>query len=179
MGRRYLKIGFVLLLALVFAISSFWVEADELSLLIISSSAFEHNGMIPSKYTCDGSNVNPPFHFAEIPGGTRTLALIMDDPDAPMGTWDHWIVWNISLEYGRVDENTVPPGSVQGKNGWGRSEYGGPCPPSGTHRYFIKVFALDSLIPLEGGASKKDLEKAMGGHILSKGELIGIYRRSR
>ncbi len=150
-----------------------------MSVLKISSSAFEHMGKIPARYTCDGEDMNPPLRIENLPEGTRSIALIMDDPDAPMGTWDHWVIWNISPESLTIDENSLPLKAVEGKNSWGRIGYGGPCPPSGTHRYFFKVFALDSLLDLARGAGKKDLEEAMGSHILSKGELIGLYRRNR
>jgi len=144
--------------------------------LVVKSPAFENNGFIPSKYTCDGEDVNPPLRIEGIPEGTKTLALIVDDPDAPMGTWDHWIVWNIP-PVEEIKEDSVP--GVEGLNDFNKHSYGGPCPPSGTHRYFFKVYALDTELDLSPNARKEDLEKAMEGHILAKGELVGLYSRRR
>ncbi|MFQ6064543.1 MAG: YbhB/YbcL family Raf kinase inhibitor-like protein [Candidatus Bathyarchaeia archaeon] len=144
--------------------------------LIITSPAFEKNGFIPSKYTCDGEDVNPPLKIKGLPKGTQSLVLIVDDPDAPMGTWDHWIVWNIPpLE--KIEENSVP--GVEGLNDFNRHSYGGPCPPSGTHRYFFKVYALDTKLDLDADSRKKRLERAMEGHLLAKGEIVGLYSRQR
>ncbi len=144
--------------------------------LFVTSPAFENNQFIPAKYTCDGNNVNPPLTIEGIPEGTKTLALIVDDPDAPMGTWDHWVVWNIPPT-SKIEEDTVP--GTEGMNDFRRRSYGGPCPPSGTHRYFFKVYALDVKLDLSPASRKSDLEKAMQGHILAEGTLIGLYRRSR
>jgi Raf kinase inhibitor-like YbhB/YbcL family protein len=143
--------------------------------LSVNSSAFENNKFIPAKYTCDGDDVNPPLTIEGVPEGTKTLALIVDDPDAPMGTWDHWIVWNISATASKIAENTVP--GTEGMNDFRRRSYGGPCPPSGTHRYFFKVYALDVKLDLSPTSRKRDVEKAMQGHVLAKGELVGLYRR--
>ena len=142
--------------------------------LTVKSPAFENNKLIPSKYTCDGEDVNPPLIIEGIPEETRSLVLIIDDPDAPMGTWDHWIVWNISPT-NKIEENSVP--GVQGLNDFRKHSYGGPCPPSGTHRYFFKVYALDTKLDLNQNSRKKEVEKAMKDHILAKGELIGLYSR--
>ncbi len=141
----------------------------------IKSSAFEDNTMIPSKYTCDGENINPELIIENIPQGAKSLALIVDDPDAPMGTWDHWIVWNIPL-LNKIGENSVP--GIQGLNSWGRNDYGGPCPPSGTHRYFFKLYALDTDLDLDQNSTKSELEKAMSPHIIAKTQIIGLYKRS-
>lgn len=143
--------------------------------LTVKSSAFEHNGLIPRKYTCDGEDVNPPLTIEDIPEGTKSLALIIDDPDAPMGTWDHWIVWNIPPASNEIRENSVP--GVEGMNDFKKHSYGGPCPPGGTHRYFFKVYALNAKLIIGANSRKKDLEKATQGHILAKGELIGRYSR--
>jgi len=143
----------------------------------ITSSAFADNGSIPPEYTADGRNVNPPLTISGIPDGTLSLALIMDDPDAPRGTWDHWIVWNIPPATSEIAAGSVPPGAVQGANGWGRSDYGGPSPPSGTHRYFFKLYALDTILELEPGANKAAVERAMEGHIVSQTRLVGLYSR--
>jgi Raf kinase inhibitor-like YbhB/YbcL family protein len=143
--------------------------------LNVKSPVFEDNKSIPSKYSCDGDEVNPPLTIEGIPPATKTLALVVDDPDAPMGTFDHWIVWNIPPE-GKITENSVP--GTQGLNSGRQQGYIGMCPPSGTHRYFFKVYALDVNLDLKPNQTrKKDLEKAIQGHILVKGELIGLYRR--
>ena len=143
--------------------------------LSVESPAFENNKFIPAKYTCDGDDVNPPLVIKGIPEEAKTLVLIVDDPDAPMGTWNHWIVWNIQPR-GKIEENTVP--GIQGVNTARKVSYGGPCPPYGTHRYFFKVYALDTKLTLNQNSKKKDAEKAMETHILAKGELIGLYHRS-
>ena len=143
--------------------------------LIIKSPAFENNKLIPSKYSCDGEEISPPITVENIPPQTKTLALILDDPDAPRGTFDHWIVWNISPN-GKIAENSIP--GTQGLNSADQQAYIGMCPPSGTHRYFFKVYALDTKLELKANSTKKkDLEKAMQGHVLAKGELIGLYSR--
>ena len=143
--------------------------------LIVKSPAFENNQLIPVKYTCDGQDVNPPLMIEGVPPETKTLALIVDDPDAPRGTFDHWVVWNIPPS-GKIEEHSIP--GTEGLNSAGQRGYMGPCPPSGTHRYFFKVYALDAKLNLKSEARKKDLEKAMESHVLAKGELIGLYRRS-
>jgi hypothetical protein len=144
--------------------------------LVVGSPAFENNKLIPLKYTCDGDNVNPPLTIEGVPSETKSLVLIVDDPDAPMGTWDHWIVWNIAPAK-KIEENTVP--GTEGVNDSRKHAYSGPSPPWGTHRYFFKVYALDTKLDLSPNSRKKDVEKAMQNHILAKGELIGLYRRSR
>lgn len=145
----------------------------------ITSSAFIHNTKIPSKYTCDGEDVNPPLEFSDVPENAKSLALIVDDPDAPMGTWVHWVLFNIPPDCRKIEENSIPKGAVEGINDFRKNNYGGPCPPSGTHRYFFKHYALDCVIDLKGTVTKKDLEKAMDGHIIAKAELIGLYSRNR
>ena len=142
--------------------------------LIVTSPAFENNGFIPSKYTCDGDDFNPVLLIKDAPEATQSLALIVDDPDAPMGTWDHWIVWNISPTE-KIEENSVP--GTEGLNSSRRHSYGGPCPPFGTHRYFFKVYALDTKLAIQPDSKKNDVEKAMEGHILAKGEIVGLYKR--
>jgi len=142
----------------------------------LSSSAFTDGGNIPSKYTCDGANVSPPLKISEVPEGTESLALVMDDPDAPMGTFDHWVVWNIPRETQEIQEGKEPQG-IQGRTDFGRTGYGGPCPPSGTHRYKFKLYALDTKLNLREGSRKRDLESAMRGHIIEEVVLTGNYRR--
>lgn len=145
--------------------------------LKVSSPAFSHQGKIPRNFTCDGNNVNPQLDFSGIPQNTQNLALIVDDPDAPMGTWTHWVIWNIDPQTTRIDENSVPINALKGKNSFGRLNYGGPCPPSGEHRYFFKLYALDTKLDLREGSTVKDLEVAMNGHILDSAELVGVYSR--
>ena len=143
----------------------------------LSSPAFKNNDHIPSKYTCDGTDINPPLTIANTPAQAKTLALVVDDPDAPMGTWVHWVVWNISPQAGEIKENAVPGGAQQGINDFRKNDYGGPCPPSGRHRYFFKLYALDTNLQLSAKAKKADLEKAMKGHILAETQIIGVYQR--
>ena len=148
----------------------------------ITSSAFEEGGLIPPKYTCDGADISPPLQWDAVPEGTNTIALISDDPDAPMGTWVHWVLFNLPLDTRELTENippdeNLPSGAGQGTNDFRRIGYGGPCPPGGTHRYFFKIYALDAELDLTAGAHKKDLLKAMEGHILGEGQLIGKYKR--
>lgn len=147
------------------------------NLMKITSSAFEHNGQIPSKYTCDGENVSPPLSISEVPEKTKSLVLISDDPDAPAGTWVHWTLWNIDPATKEIPENSIPSGATQGVTSFGENAYGGPCPPSGTHRYFFKLYALDIELGLDSSAKVQDLEKEMQGHILDKVEMIGLYKR--
>jgi len=142
--------------------------------LTIISPAFKSNKSIPFKYTCNGDDVNPPLNIEGTPEETKSLVLIVDDPDAPMGTWDHWIVWNIPPT-NKIEENSAP--GTEGLNDFRKHSYGGPCPPSGTHRYFFKVYALDTKLSLDPNSRKKDVEKAMKDHILAKGELVGLYSR--
>ena len=140
----------------------------------IKSSAFENNGMIPKLFTCDSSDISPPLMWDSIPDGTQSLALVCDDPDAPMGTWVHWVVYNIPVQ------NTIAEGSVpgsQGSNDFGKVDYGGPCPPSGTHRYFHKIYALDTMFQSKRAPSKRDVEASMQGHILGQAELMGLYKK--
>ncbi len=141
----------------------------------IISPAFEHNQIIPRKYTCQGEDTSPPLEISHIPQETKSLSLIVDDPDAPMGTWVHWVVFDIPITT-KIEENTIP--GKQGINDFGKRDYGGPCPPSGTHRYFFKIYSLDTTLNLKEGISIKALEKAMQGHILGQAELIGLYKKS-
>jgi Raf kinase inhibitor-like YbhB/YbcL family protein len=151
-------------------------EIGEVLSMKLTSPAFEHNGMIPAEYTCDGSDASPELRIADIPENAQSLVLINDDPDAPVGTWDHWIVFNMPPDTGVIGKGQGPSGTG-GKNSWGRTGYGGPCPPSGTHRYFFKLYALDSELDLAEGASKKEIERAMEGHVITEAELIGLYKR--
>jgi Raf kinase inhibitor-like YbhB/YbcL family protein len=148
----------------------------------ITSSAFEEGGMIPAKYTCDGSDVSPPLQWDTVPEGTKRIALICDDPDAPMGTWVHWVLFNLPADTREVAEDIpadeiLPNGAKQGVSDFGRIGYGGPCPPGGTHRYFFKIYALDTELDLRAGADKPQLLEAMEGRILAQGQLLGKYKR--
>lgn len=141
----------------------------------ITSSAFLNEQAIPQKYTCDGENTNPPLLFSDVPDGTKSLALIMDDPDAPVGTFVHWVLYNISAKEKGIGENSVPPSAKQAKNSAGKEGYVGACPPMGTHHYFFKLYALDIMI--DEAKDKAELEEKMKGHIVEKTELIGLYSR--
>jgi Raf kinase inhibitor-like YbhB/YbcL family protein len=145
--------------------------------LKVLSPVFEHNGTIPSKYTCNGLNVNPPILIKYVPEGTKSLALIVDDPDAPAGIWVHWVLWNIHPGTKELREDAVPKGAQQGMNDFRKRSYDGPCPPSGTHRYFFRLYALDTTLTLRPDATKADLEKAMKGHIIEKAHIIGLNKR--
>jgi Raf kinase inhibitor-like YbhB/YbcL family protein len=140
----------------------------------ITSPEFEHNGIIPKKFACNGEDINPELDIKDIPEKAETLVLIMDDPDAPIGVWTHWVVFNIPVT-NSISENSAP--GTQAMTNSGKADYHGPCPPSGTHRYFFKVFAVDKTIDLQPACSRKDVENAMAGHIVDKAELIGLYSR--
>jgi len=148
----------------------------------LTSTAFAPGELILRKYTCDGENISPSLRWSDPPQATQSFALIADDPDAPIGTWIHWVLYNLPAAVRALPE-AVPPdadladGSRHGKNSWGRLDYGGPCPPSGTHRYFFKLYALDTVLDLLAGASKEQLLQAMEGHILAQTEVMGVYTR--
>ncbi len=144
--------------------------------LKITSPAFAQNGFIPDKYSCHGENTNPALAINGIPKDTKSLALIVDDPDAPRGTFDHWVLWNIPVAQ-TIEANSQP--GVAGKNGAGQNAYTGPCPPSGTHHYHFKVYALDTMLDIKAGADKKTVEDAMKGHILAEGELVGLFKSKK
>jgi len=157
-------------------------ERSQYMAISISSSAFQEGGTIPAKYTCDGQDISPPLQWAAVPDGAESLALICDDPDAPMGTWVHWVMWNISPTIQGLPENVppspeLPDGSRQGISDFRNPGYGGPCPPSGTHRYYFKIYALRTVLDLPNSTRKPDLLKAMEGHILAEGQLMGTYSR--
>jgi len=172
---KYKTIPFLLTIG-IFVLSNVYAKEVQMK---ISSIAFEQNGQIPKKYTCDGSDVNPPLKFEGVPAEAKSLALIVDDPDAPVGTWVHWVLWNIDPKTSEIKENSVPKSAKQGMNDFRKHDYGGPCPPSGTHRYFFKLYALDITLNLGPNATKGDIESSIKGHILANAELIGLYKRSR
>lgn len=144
--------------------------------LKISSTDFEQNGFIPPKFTCDGINISPSLTIEDIPAETKCLALIVDDPDAPKRDWVHWLVWNIPVTH-NIKQNEVH--GIQGVNDFKGLSYSGPCPPSGTHRYYFKIYALDSLLDLSANATKTQLEIAMSEHIIGFGELMGLYKKNK
>jgi Raf kinase inhibitor-like YbhB/YbcL family protein len=153
----------------------FVIKSKNVTMKIISS-VFENNAKIPAKYTCDGENVNPSLSFLEVPSSAKSLTLIVDDPDAPGGTWVHWAVFNIDPKTKGVSENSVFSEAKEGITNFGRTGYRGPCPPSGIHRYFFKLYALGAVFNLTN-PDKTALEKAMQGHIIDKAELVGLYSR--
>ena len=154
----------------------------------ITSSAFEHGASIPDRYTCEGEDLSPPLQWSGVPAGARSLALIVDDPDAPdpaapKMTWVHWVLYNLAPATTHLDPgvapSTLPAGTLQGRNDWKRTGYGGPCPPIGRHRYFHKLYALDVMLPDLKQPTKDQLLKAMDGHVLAQGELIGAYQKAK
>lgn len=151
--------------------------------LQVTSSAFTPGGVIPKQYTCDGKNISPPLAWAGVPSNAKSLVLIADDPDAPVGTWVHWVVFNIPSAVRELPEaiapiETLSTGGTQGKSSFGKIGYGGPCPPSGAHRYFFKIYALDTELNLRSASTKDDVVKAMDGHVIAEGQLMGKYQRS-
>jgi Raf kinase inhibitor-like YbhB/YbcL family protein len=153
--------------------------------LTLTSSAFEPNGPIPPIYTCDGNDISPPLAWSGLPAGTKSLALIVDDPDAPdpaapQRTWVHWVLYNINPAVAGLEQGArhLPTGAVQGINDWKRGDYGGPCPPIGRHRYFFKLYALDTRLDGLSNPTKQQLLDAMEGHVLEKAELMGTYHKA-
>lgn len=143
----------------------------------ISTKAFSPTRPIPERFTADGKSVNPPLAISGVPREAKSLVLIVDDPDAPMGTWNHWLVWNIQPDSTKIEEDSVPRGAVVGRNDAGSSKYFGPSPPRGTHRYFFRLYALDILLDLPAGSDRRTLDDAMKGHIIARAELLGRYGR--
>jgi len=157
------------------------METDVETLRVLSS-AFKEGGMIPQRYACDGEDISPPLSWEAVPEGTRSIALIVDDPDAPRGTFVHWVLYDLPANLRELPEKlprekTLPGGGTQGTNSFGKIGYGGPCPPSGTHRYFFKVYALNAQTNLAPGKSKEDLLETMEGHILAQGQIMGRYKK--
>jgi Raf kinase inhibitor-like YbhB/YbcL family protein len=179
-----MKYVFILFMCIIFCQNSRHVlaqiEGEET--MRLTSTIFEEGGMIPAKYSCDSMDVSPPLSWESIPDGTKSLALICDDPDAPVGTWVHWVLFNLPPHEKGLSENIhaqseLPNGARQGINDFRKIGYGGPCPPSGMHRYFFKLYALDTIFDLEGDPTKADLEEAMHGHIIAECQLMGKYQR--
>ena len=148
----------------------------------LTSVAFKEGESIPRQYTCEGVNISPPLEWTGVPKEAKSIAIIADDPDAPSGTFTHWVLYNLPADKIGLIENTppaetLPGGGRQGENDFHKTGYGGPCPPSGTHRYFFKIYALDSELSLKAGATKTDVEQAMQGHIVARGQLMGRYQK--
>ena len=145
----------------------------------LTSKVFVHDGKIPSKYTCDGENVSPPLTMSDVPAGVESLALVVDDPDSPSGDWVHWLIWGIDPKTKEMGEGEVTGGAIEGVNGFGEVNYGGPCPQNGEHAYQFKLYGLNKQIDLPAGASKGELEEAMQGFIVAKSTLLGKYSRGK
>ena len=144
----------------------------------ITSPEFEDGDDIPLTHTCEGEDISPPLEISDIPENTKSLVIIVDDPDAPGQTWTHWLLWNIPPDTEVIEEDIVPDEAVRGLNDFDQLDYGGPCPPSGMHRYFFRLYALDKMLLLKEGASRDDLENAMNGHIIEEVELVGTYSKA-
>jgi Raf kinase inhibitor-like YbhB/YbcL family protein len=170
--KKGFSVVFSIMIFLLFASDSMSNEG-----LKITSPAFENNAYIPAKYTCDSMDSNPPLLIKDVPAKAKSLALIVDDIDAPGGIWVHWVVWNIPAETKEIRENSVPSGAKQGLNDFRKNKYNGPCPPPGIHRYFFRLYALDTVLDLKPDAVKSDMEKAMTGHIIEQAHMIGLYKR--
>jgi Raf kinase inhibitor-like YbhB/YbcL family protein len=156
--------------------------------MVLTSDGLSHQGEIPARYTCEGADISPPLSWSGVPDGTKSLVLIVDDPDAPdpkapKMTWVHWVLYNLPPTAQGLPEavapDGLPEGTIEGKNDWGRTGYGGPCPPIGRHRYFHKLYAIDTVLPAMGAATKKQLLDAMEGHILARAEVIGTYQKGK
>ena len=177
--RRHIEKTVILLIFIFLSINFVKLRAEDYKPkeadMKLTSPEFANNGFIPEKFTCEGEDINPALIIEDISANAKSLAFIVDDPDAPMGMWVHWVVYNMPIT-SRIGENSIP--AEQGMNDFGRLNYGGPCPPSGTHRYFFKAYALDAQLNLKAGLTKQALEKAMQGHILQKAELIGLYKKT-
>ena len=174
---RRLLVASVLLLSIFICSHAMGQSGTTKAGLRISSQAFGNGGEIPKKFTCDGTNVSPPLRIEGVPSNTRSLALVFDDIDAPRGSYVHWILWNIGPTVTEIKENSVPEGAVQGMNDFKKSFYGGPCPPRRAHKYVFIIYALDRVLDLSSRSTKKDLEQAMEGHIVSWAQLTGVYKR--
>jgi Raf kinase inhibitor-like YbhB/YbcL family protein len=175
MKVRAILLTAILSLYFVFGVAG--QEATRAGGFRVSSPAFEPNGTIPKKYGCEGENVNPSLKIEHVPSGVKSIALVLDDIDAPRGTYVHWILWNIDPGTREIKENSIPEGAIQGVNDFKKRNYGGPCPPTRPHRYVFKTYVLDTLLNLHPNSAKPDLEKAMEGHVLGQAQLKGTYKR--
>ena len=182
MSRQLLSLIILLILLSTFQVNNNVLYMYGGKKMEVTSPAFDEGGMIPKQYTCSGVNISPPIKWSNAPKDTKTFAIICDDPDAPAGTWVHWVIFNIPAMVNELSEKippteVLPDGTKQGKNDFRKIGYDGPCPPSGTHRYFFKVYALSKELDLKAGVTKSELLKAMEDNILSEGQLIGKYKR--
>ena len=166
-----MKPVYLVMLAALLSLSSA-IAQEARSRIGVSSAAFQGGGTIPDRFTCKGANTNPPLHFDGIPKNARSLVLLVDDPDAPGGLFNHWLVWNIAPATSQIAEKSVPAGAAQGENDFGKIGYGGPCPPAGAHRYYFRVFALDQKLDLKSGAKRAALDRALQGHVVARGEMM-------
>lgn len=155
------------------------VETKRAAKMLLTSPSFEYNAKIPPKFTCEGVDVNPELQVQNVPPGARSLALIVDDPDATRGNFTHWLVWNIDPGTTIIKEESKPPGSREGLTDFGRAGYGGPCPPRGAHRYFFRLYALDAVLNLPEHSDRKELEKEIKNHLIEKTELMGLYEKQQ
>lgn len=181
MKKAFLIIGLIIIFVAAFYLKK--VAIFELSSMkegkMKLTTVFEHNGNIPSEYTCDGKDLAPLLTISDVPESAKELVLIVDDPDAPMGTWVHWVLYNIPISTRQIDAKNLPAGAKEGITDFGRIGWGGPCPPSGTHRYFFKLYAIDKNLDLPPAQTKEQIEQAIKGHIIEKTELIGLYKRNK
>lgn len=160
-----------------FIFFSFRLLLNKNCMIKVTSSVFSEGEEIPQKYSCDGENIHPPLTIEGVPAEAQSLVIIMDDPDAPQGTFTHWLLWNLEPTVQEIEENVDPEDAVYGENDAGQVGYAGPCPPSGTHRYFFKVYALDNFLDIPHDSTRQELEKYLEGHIIDEGELVGKYTR--
>jgi len=173
MQKAIVTVTFAIVLAAIVSLAAGGVKMK------ITSSSFQEGGDIPSKFSRDGQNINPALRIEGTPSNAKSLLLIMDDPDAPVGLFTHWLVWNIDPKTTDIAEKSVPKGAVQGTNDYPTLGYGGPQPPSGTHRYYFKIFALDQMLDLKAGAKRAEVDAAMRGHVIAQGELMGRYSKQK
>jgi Raf kinase inhibitor-like YbhB/YbcL family protein len=171
-------LSLIVLLRLGFGLAQTQAASGPASLKV-TSRVFAQGGNIPKRYTCDGANVSPPLRIENVPKTARSLVLIVDDPDAPGRTWTHWLLWNIDPKVSEIWEDSPPQNAVQGMSDFGNEKYGGPCPPSGAHRYYFKAYALDTTLYLPSSTKKAALQKAMAGHIVAEGSLMGTYSHAK
>ena len=174
MKTRKIVFRGTILIVIVFLAFFYFFKTKKMT-INIASPVFQNGGNIPQKYTCQGENINPPLVISNIPAKAKSLVLIVDDPDAPGGVWNHWLVWNINPHQEKINEDSLPEGAITGINDFGKAEYGGPCPPSGVHRYFFRLYALNARINLSAGAKRSNLDQVIRGKIISQGELMGKY----
>ena len=176
-GKRRETLMLVLVVMITAVLPLYAKEAKTMTQMKMTSPAFVNSKPMPSIFSCDGMNVSPPIAIEGVPPEAKSLALVMDDPDAPAGVWVHWLLWNIDPASGEIPQGRVPVGAEQGVNSWQRLGYAGPCPPSGTHRYYFRLFALKERLQLPPSAGRKDLDRAMQGKILARCEMVGLYSR--